>query len=78
MSQIKYRKNDDWNILSFTLSDLDNMYYFINKNLKALCHKDDIDIIDVNINSYKDKYGEPTHYITVFYALVRSKSISER
>ena len=70
---IYYRKNDSWGTLSFEVLDLDYLDLRINEEVfHNIETNDNVDIIDVKINSFKNGYGKREHHIIVFYALIRN------
>lgn len=70
---ISYRKNDSWGTLSFDVLDLDDLDLRINEELKNNIEtNDNIDIVDVKINSTVNGSYATWHHIIVFYALTRN------
>jgi len=62
MKKIKFRKNEEWGMVSFRTIDIDSIEEIIREKL-ILNESDDVDILDVKIEIDDDVY-----IVHVFYA----------
>jgi len=71
---IKYRKNDNWYILSFSTTSFDEIGKIIMEALWKVDKKDGcyIDIVDVSTNSVKEEF-RTSHYVAVYYAIIKEE-----
>jgi hypothetical protein len=65
MGKISYRKNENWDVLSFNIMKMDNLQSDINKNIREYYPKNDIDIVDVDIH----QLSESLHKVFVFFEI---------
>jgi hypothetical protein len=65
LGKISYRKNENWDVLSFNIMKMDNLQSDINKNIREYYPKNDIDIVDVDIHQLSGSL----HKVFVFFAI---------